>query len=306
MDLMIEYVQEKGGTYKSMGSRLSHLRSFFLNNGVELPPIGSWQPQPTHEPVKGNLTVEKVREVISHANLRDTAIFLTMFQSLMDLERFTYFNRKYGLALVRHLKNKSPDEPFRIDFLAGRKRNRRAYYTFIYSDALTAWRNYFDRERGWPQRENEPLAITSQGTPPKKEAIRAAFTTITKRLRMRPKITGGRPSGVSPHEAFRDVVRSHLQTAKKKGFDITCSEFFMGHSIDPYNYNKFAELEPEYVLENAKIASQYLNIISNPETTNEELRKRDAQVQELRDKYERLEELVTRIAKGEYTPAPKH
>lgn len=303
LDLMTEYVQEKGGTYKGMSSRLSHLRSFFLHNRVELPDIKDWQPHPTHEPTQGNLTTERVHDIISHANMRDTAIFLTMFQSMMDLHRFTQFNQKYTLQLVTHLKEKGVDEPFRIDFLSGRKRNRRAFYTFIYHDALVAWRNYFDSERGWPKHENEPMAMTWKGTPPKKEAIRASFTTISRRLHLRPKTSNGRPSGVSPHEAFRDVVRTLLQTAKRKGFDTTCAEFWMGHSVDPYNYNKFAELEPDYVIENAKIASQYLNIISHAPT--EENEERDTHIKQLQAKYEVLEEQV-RSLRGELTPAKVH
>lgn len=94
----------------------------------------------------------------------------------------------------------------------------------------------------------------------------------------------GRRTGVSPHEAFRDVVRSLLQTATKKGFDPLCAEFWMGHRVDPYNYNKFSELEPEYVLENAKIAAEYLNILSG--TTPAENR---YEVDDLRNKVTQLE-----------------
>jgi len=296
LDLMIDYVDEKGGSYTGMKSRLSHLRSFFLNSGVELPATGAWDPKPTHEPTKGALTPERVREIIAHASLRNMAIFLTMFQSLMDLERFDKFNRKYALPLATHLKERGVDEPFRIDFLAGRKRNRRAYYTFIFRDALTAWKNYFDRERGWPKREGESLALTPAGTPLKKEAIRAAFVTLAKQLKLRPKTTGGRPSGVAPHEAFRDVVRSLLQTAKKKGFDPICSEFWMGHSVDPYNYNKFAEQEPEYVLENAKIAAEYLNIISASAAEQESAK----EVESLREEVAKLRGQFETILKTKF------
>jgi hypothetical protein len=41
-----------------------------------------------------------------------------------------------------------------------------------------------------------------------------------------------------------------------------CAKFWMGHTVDPYNYVKFMDLEPEYMLKNAKIAAKYLNIIS--------------------------------------------
>ena len=261
VDLMIQRVQKKGGTYSSMSSRLSHTRSFFHHNRVELPGLGGWKPRPTKEPVQGHLTVPQVAEIITHANLRDMAIFLTMFQSLMDLERFVQFNKKYAAALVDHLKHKSLNEPFRIDFRTGRKKNHRGFYTYIHHDALQAWLNYFERERGWPK-ENEPIAVTLRGTAPTKPAVRGNFTRIASKLRLRRQHSKGEKTGVSPHEAFRDVVRSMLQTAKKSGFDTTCAEYWMGHTIDPYNYNKFTELEPDYVMENAKIAAEYLNIIT--------------------------------------------
>ena len=261
IDLMTRRIDEKGGTYNGMIGHLSILRSFFNHNRIELPGVGSWKPHPTKEPVEGRLDTSQVTDIITHANLRDTAIFLTLFQSMMDLERYTEFNRKYAAALVDHMKHKSLDEPFRIDFPGGRKGNHRKFYTFIHHDALQAWENYFERERGWPK-TGEPIALTIQHTSPSKGAIRGSFVTITKKLHLRPAVPKGEQTGVAPHEAFRDVVRSHLQTAKKKGFDPTCAKFWMGHSIDPYNYNKFTELEPDYVLENAKIAAEYLNIIT--------------------------------------------
>jgi hypothetical protein len=160
-DLMIDYIQEKGGTYSSMTTQHSHLRTFFTHNRVELPPIGNWQPNPTKEPAKGNLNFEQVRQIILHADPRDQAIFVTMLQGLMDLERFTKFNRKYAGALVKHIREKGLDAPFRIDFLGGRKRNPRPFYTYIYHDALAAWQFYFEKERGWPK-EDQSIA-TAQG-----------------------------------------------------------------------------------------------------------------------------------------------
>jgi hypothetical protein len=267
-DLITDHVQGKGGTYKSMTTQVSHLRTFFTHNRVELPPIGNWHPNPTKEPTKSTLTLEQVRQIILHADPRDQAIYLTMFQGWMDLERFRKFNRKYAALLVKHIHEKGLDEPFRIDFLAGRKRNRRPFYTYIYHDALAAWRFYFEHERGWP-REDEPIAITDKGTAPAKKTVRDNFIRTAQRLHIRlpPKVKGER-SGIAPHEAFRDVVKSHMHTAKKKGFDMVCGEFWMGHGIDPYNYDKFTEKEIEYMLENVKIAAGYLNILTGPAPAN--------------------------------------
>ncbi|HXZ98521.1 MAG TPA: hypothetical protein VED24_04060 [Candidatus Acidoferrum sp.] len=290
-DLMSEFIQAKGGTYSSMITQLSHLRTFFIANRVELPGVGKWRPTPTREPAKSDLTFDQVREIILHADLRDRAIYLTLLQGMMDLERFTRFNRKYAAALVKHIRDGRLDEPFRVDFLSGRKKNRRAYYTFLYRDALEAWRQYFEKERGWPG-EDDVIAITAAGRSPTKKTIRDNFIRSALRLRIRkPQKTKWAWSGVAPHEAFRDVVRSRLQTARKKGYDTLCSEFWMGHTVDPFNYNKFTEKEVDYVLENARIASEYLNITSMTGADQEsaqEVKSLREEVRQLRGQFETI------------------
>jgi hypothetical protein len=293
LGLMKEFVQWKGGTYISMVVKLSHIRSFFTANGVDIPAAIGWNPEPTREPVPGKLTMEQVREIILHAKIRERAIFLTMFQGLMDLERFHQFNLKHARALVDHLKSKSLDEPFRIDLLHGRKRNHQPFYTFIYHDALEAWQTYFERIRGWPE-SGQALAVRSDNQQPlAKTAVRPLFDTVARQLRIKPPTRIGMKdkgyrTGVAPHEAFRDVVRSLLTTAKKKGFDRTCAEFWMGHTIDPYHYNKFAELEPEYVQEQAKIAAEFLNTVSGSYA------KENQDVKTMQEKIQRLE-LAVRV-----------
>ncbi|MGA2784363.1 MAG: hypothetical protein ABSF09_06670 [Candidatus Bathyarchaeia archaeon] len=268
LDLIEEYTQEKGGTTGGMKNRLSQIYTFFTRNRVAMPPVSDWQPHPTRQPVKGNLTFDKVREIILHAKLRDKAVFLTMFQSMMDLERFTQFNRTYANELTTFLRNGSR-EPFRVDFPNGRKNNKRPFYTFILKDALDAWSTYFNRIRGWPK-DDDPIAISRNGQAISKVAIRKAFITTASQQCIRPRSRATNDirtrTGAGPHEAFRDIVRTRLRTeAKKNGFDLDVAEFMMGHSIDKYNYDKFAELEPEYVIQNILIASRCLNIISCPE-----------------------------------------
>jgi len=101
---------------------------------------------------------------------------------------------------------------------------------------------------------------------------------------------------------MRDVARSLLHVkGQADGLDLTCVEFFMGHEVDPLHYNKFF-LDKEYTRKHYQIAEKHLNIISNPQLSNAELQKRDHELIELRDKYDRLEELVQKIATGEFTP----
>jgi len=267
LNLVQGYVVEMGGARKGMLARYSSIRSFFLHNRVELP-HDRWDPGVgTREPTKGRLTVEGLRRVIEGAGLRDRAVLLTFFQGLMDLRRFLEFNGSYAGTLVEHLKKHGVDRPFRIDFLKGRKTNHKAFYTFIGQDALSAWQEYFEKQRGWPK-PNEALAVL-RGTalPMTEPAIRSIFDGLCFRYGLKPKKRArgdpGNRTGVNLHE-FRDVARSYLQTAKRDGLDETCVEFWMGHTVDPLNYNKFAELNPKYVEENYEIAERYLNILSAP------------------------------------------
>jgi hypothetical protein len=259
---------------------------FFLKNRVKMPSTRDWEPQPTREPTKGRLDVDKVVEIIKHSKIREQAIFLTMFQSLMDLERFVQFNRKYAGPLVEHIKAGKFDEPFRIDYASGRKRNKQAFHTFIHRDALQAWKDYFERIRGYPK-PAEPIALEQYEHEVSKSSIRHAFITVAEQLRIRPRRKGTRDisnrTGAAPHEAFRDVVRTMLRTrAKKDGFDLEVAEYWMGHRIDKYNYDKFAELEPEYDTEHAKIASKYLNVISNSQAQE------TSEIAQLREEFAKL------------------
>jgi len=64
--------------------------------------------------------------------------------------------------------------------------------------------------------------------------------------------------GVSPHE-MRDLFRSSWETSPAKGI---VAEFFMGHAIDPNNYNKFFKTDPKWVEGQYKLALPWLNILS--------------------------------------------
>jgi hypothetical protein len=301
LDLIEDHVSVKGGTRSSMIVRLSRLRNFFLKNRVEIPAAKDWIPKPTRETTKGRLNVAQVKEIILHSGLRDQAIFLTMFQGMMDLERFTQFNEKYAEKLVAHILERGVDEPFRIDFPNGRKRNTDMFYTFIHRDALVAWEVYFKRERGWPK-PGEPCAIRhDKFIAPSKTNIRMIFTRTAQKLKIKEKTQSDRShrTGIAPHE-MRDVGRSLLQTAVKDGFDPTCAEFFLGHSVDVLGYNKFGSLHEPYVLENAKISSKYLNILSgsaNTETSDEmkQLMQKNAELEaELKSTEERIRSDMTK------------
>ncbi len=292
VDLVQNYVKQKGGTRKGILTRYDAIRSFFLNNRVPLPQ-DHWDPgRGTREPTRGKLNVGAIRRIVYAASPRDKAIFLTLFQSTMDLERFDEFNRKYAELLTIHLKKTGGKKPFRVDFMRGRKSNRKPFYTFLGSEALQAWKDYFG-ERGWPKKE-EPLAIVPRTKKPiSKAGIRVAFDIIAYRYGLKSNGSArdyGFRSGVNPHE-IRDVVRSHLQQAKGDGLDETCVEFWMGHTVDPSNYNKFAELNPDYVFHQYSIAEKYLSLLKPP--PNEEVKRQEEELKKVQERLANLEKVFT-------------
>lgn len=269
LDLIGEYVSERGGTYRSMRTRYCVLRSFFLHNRVDLP-RERFEPRPTRAPAEGRLTVEAVREIVVASPLRYKCVYLTVWMGLMDLERFQRFNLSYAERLVGHLRARGPRAPLRVNFMAGRKRNHEPFYTFIGRDALEAWLKYFEQERGWPK-PGEPLALNRAGEALMKNTIRSFHRLLLERIGfLNKRRRGSRASryGLNIHE-FRDVARSLLEKAKEKGFNTTCAEFWMGHAIDALNYNKFYKLDPDYVERQYRIAEEYLNIVSNPPAKEE-------------------------------------
>ncbi|MEM3439655.1 MAG: hypothetical protein QXG32_01910 [Candidatus Bathyarchaeia archaeon] len=265
LDAIQEYLRRKPGTYASLMCQYSVLRSFFSRNRAPLPRDDP-RISPTREPAKGRLTVEIIRQLISNAPLALKPFYLTLWQGLLDQERFQYFNLRYGKALADHLRAKGPGEPFQMEF-PGRKamKNRMPFYTFIGHDALEAWAEYFDRLRGWPG-EGEAAMLDGNGRPISKIALAYRHLRLLERLRYIRR-GGSDPSrryGYNLHE-FRDVARTllHLR-GKRDGLDMDCVEFWMGHLVDPNRYDKFY-MDREYVLRQYRIAERYLNILSGPQ-----------------------------------------
>ena len=264
-DLAVQFVKGKGGTYNSMIWRYATVRSFFYCARAELPRVRV-QFTPTKDATVGMLDMEVFRVLVRSAGLRDQAIYLTLFQGLMDQHRFfTVFN-KMGGELAEHIREKGVDVPFRVNVLKGRKTRPRPFTTWIGRDALTAWKLYFERERGWPK-SGEAAALDQFGKPFTEEGL---YKTHMRRLERLKYVKRNHSIfaryGYGLHE-LRDLARSTLEKAKEQKFNVSSAEHWMGHMVDPLFYNKIWKLDPEYNLTQYKIAEKYLNIISTPPGT---------------------------------------
>jgi len=265
LDRLEDYIQQKKGTYRTLLKNYTTVRAFFKKNRATLPE-DDFQINADRDPVRGRLTVDVIRNLVNVADLGMKAFYLTVWMGLLDLERFAILNFKKSSALVQHLDEHGVDTPFMLEY-PGRKwtKGKTLYYTFIGQDALNAWKNYIDHERGVPK-EGEPLLTCSTEKSNMKDALRLKHLRLLESMKY---ITRGgsvaNRYGLHLHE-FRDTAKTYLHIeAKKDGLDMDCIKFWMGHITDPNQYDKFNENRP-YVLGQYRIAEKYLNIITGTQT----------------------------------------
>lgn len=261
LDALQNYFQGKNGTYNSLIVQYAIVRSFFKKNRAALP-SDDFQVHADRPPSSGRLTVEIIKTLVDSSPLGRKAFYLTLWQGLMDLERFLQFNNSCGEALTKHLKKEGVGTPFMFEY-PGRKRNKnkKKFQTFIGRDALAAWKEYFERIRSWP-REGEQILMINGGRGCTKKSYRQLHMRLLERLKY---VQRGHSKaaryGYNLHE-FRDVARTllHLK-GKGEGLDLDCVEYWMGHTADPNQYDKFY-MDKNYTLEHYRVAEKYLNIMS--------------------------------------------
>lgn len=246
-ELIQPYVRAKKGTFNSKKSRYNNIRSFFKHNRAELPEDPTFSITPEREPVRGNLTVEQIRDVILSCNPMYQAMFSCMFQAAMDQEMAQYWSIN-GYDDLRAQLSKNP-EIIKVE-LPGRKANKniQPYYTFIGGNAinyLETWLKHRDNyvKLGKVDPENKHIFVSNLGSPISKRSIREYWLKHLRKLGIvEPIKRGSRASrtGKGLHE-MRDVFRSQWSLSPAKHL---MGEYFMGHSIDKLEYDKsFRDVE---------------------------------------------------------------
>ena len=294
--LIDDYTREKGGTKATMSTRRGTVRGFFKNHNLELPST-VFRAVATRKSVKARLYVATVKRIVLAATPRDQAVLLSIYGGLMDVERFSIFNAACGYELGKHILERGVDVLFKVEF-DGRKMNPNPFFTYLGRDALCAWKEYFEKFRGYPLL-GEAAALTTLRVRGKHTALsnmtvkQNYIWLIRHRVGLIPLKAGAKHDryGYNIHE-FRDVARTSAQTMYQKNgltvegrvidFDPLAVEFFMGHEVDPLAYNKFYKDE-EYIRRQYRIIERRLNIISNdPEV--EEVRREGGEALRLKTK----------------------
>ena len=141
--------------------------------------------------------------------------------------------------------------PIRVD-LPGRKKGRgiRPFYTFLGRDSVKALRDYLEER---PHR-NGSIFFNQFGQPITRNGV---FYYWRRQLLALGLVKKYEKYGKNLHE-IRDVFRSRWEKSGARG---VAAEFFMGHIIDPNDYNK-AFMDVDFAREQYSIAENWLNILS--------------------------------------------
>jgi hypothetical protein len=142
---------------------------------------------------------------------------------------------------------------------------------------------------------SDPIYLTDYGTPLASEYVTHIFYYYGVRsgVNIVPQERVARGKGASRRYPFHSHEgRDTLVTlGRRAGVDLAVVNFFVGHSIDRYGYDKSPWDDPEHFAEQYSKLSRYLNVVSGREellkeqydrTPQEQLRQRDKEIDDIR------------------------
>jgi integrase len=285
LDELQSFVSKIDGRVWTKRGYYGRAKSFFAHNRAELPTDRGFIIRSEIPASKGDLSLEELKRVLDSCSLCYRAALMSMFQAGLGKAEFLYWNMNGLEQLKRDLAGEA--RVFKID-LAGRKsrRNQGGYYTFIGEDAIDLLRAW------WKIRPSDAKAlfVNQYGEPIQNEGLHAYFISHLAKCGL---VKRGHDmkyrSGKGLHE-LRDLFRSQWAKSPAKG---EYAEFFMGHQVDPFGYNKSYRDVEAYRAEYLK-AMPYLNIYSSGrpfhQVAEEEVEDLRAEVQTLRQRLQTVEE----------------
>jgi hypothetical protein len=304
LDLLETYVNtQPAKAFKSRQLAYSAVRSFFAHNRSELPSDPHFRVHGEKPPTVGKLTVEDVCRVVGAAKPRDRSTIMVKWMAFLDNKGLEYTGTVLADHVVAELR---AGKSLVVLDMPGRKRdeNQRPFYTIFGKDAVTELVNYFenDRKGGWPKK-GQPLWYDQYGLPLSRTGFAESFMALDRRIGLVPRKVGDVSTryGYNTHE-MRDAARTLLHvTARAKGFDLDCAEFFMGHTskLDPLKYDKFFS-DHEYMIQQYRIAEPYLNILSVSAAEQENAK----EMESLREEVRQLKGQFETFAKAKYAESP--
>jgi hypothetical protein len=235
-----KFLKKKAGVVS--GERARHaaifgLRRYLYDNGVMmLPPARLTTPTPLKPSTR--LTWDQGLAICAAARKPYNLILKLMLHCGWGISEFLKFNTtETWTAIERALKAEPNAEYYRVEF-AGRKKNRRQFYTliplFLLKEILAnvtvpIKASYgFAREKGRRPYKTEGITLDLSNYESSRTYLETAFHTALHRA---PVVFNGKPT---VHE-LRDCFRTRATQTECAD---EAAEFAMGHSVDPLGYRK--------------------------------------------------------------------
>jgi hypothetical protein len=290
ISLVEDYFSESCLNAGQKKSAYTAIRSFYKHCKAELPryPL-NFKDKTAMKPVVSQqpITLEEMRQLLANAKPREQAMFLIQLQSGMDRSTFAeYFNLYSWPQLVKQLGNEDPalwdlsKAPIQLDLI--RVKTQVPYYSYLSTDALKvlqAWLNVRKTLTNKPMQNGEPIFISLQRTPVKKEQLSYLFNQLA--------ISAGlesRKYGKASEIRYRfheHEIRDTFRTAcTVSGVAHPVAEFFIGHSIDKLGYDKSPQVYPEHFKAEYAKVEPMLNIFSNQVVGLKKITELETKIQE--------------------------
>jgi len=184
------------------------------------------------------MTVDEFRRIVMDVQQPYKAALMTCFQAALGASEYDWFNKHVWHFIVNKLDD---PEPVQIPMVRSKvsRIDVKNYYTFIGRDAKNLIKEWLEMR---PSCDCDTLFVTynrvkRKYVPLNSRLVGEMLTQTAKRLR----IVEPNPTNryhIHLHE-LRDLFRS---LCSLKGVSVVAAEWFMGHLIDKYNYDK----SPEY------------------------------------------------------------
>jgi hypothetical protein len=293
LKLWIEGDDFEGRDYDTRSKYYTDIRSFYSHHLVPLPKSKLNVKREDETKVETEVTATEflklTQKVLERGQVRtrDRSIILSMLQGGMDASTLAKsFNYLAFPQLVRHFgaedwsRWNEKDVPVRVALI--RPKTNYRYYTFQDRDAIAALKDWLNARKSLhgaikiKQSANpklldtsDPIYLTDFGGPLRAHYVTNLFEFYGARsgVNVTPEETVPRWKGsIRRYPWHSHEVRDTLVTLGRRAqIDMAVANFFVGHDIDEYGYDKSPWDDPEYFRNEYSKVSPYLNIITNKE-----------------------------------------
>jgi len=279
MDKVQDYIAEHGDWRRSYKRKVfTTIMSFFNLNRADMPkdPEIARNFHSEQAPMRKDLTVAHLKQIVLGKNIMYRAIFLSILEGAMGQDELIEWSSQGIGPLMDELKGEKRRRHgvIRVD-LKPRKKNPQPYFTLIGGDALRAiedWVRHRETLRAAFERKHpkghfpDSIFVSIHGKPLTLLGIQTYWRRLAYDLGFIKSRSQGGPGtryGVNPHQ-IRKLFRTLYGRSRSENAELhrNVGEFLMGHTVDPYDYNRFFDDEDIVIQEYVK-ALPYLDIVSS-------------------------------------------